>query len=236
MTSSALRSSPITEPSSLLRPLLTSPGLSPRRSPQVRCRIVPLTPPGSTACVSDDCWTSLFWASSSDARGLTAGSCSYGQGFATRFFPPSPRGSALRFATVGVISSGWLLSANSILPMLGTPSPERKLAGKTSRQEYSLAPARPWSGRPFAGATPPRPRPEGADSRRLPVPRMASFRKTRARLTTVFETHPREPGARIPSKEPEDAARVFRVGPAERFHMAGSFYLPEWQGNRGCVS
>src|SRR5712672_858835 len=39
------------QPSSLLRPLLTSPPLSPRRSPQVRRRICPLVPPGSTACV-----------------------------------------------------------------------------------------------------------------------------------------------------------------------------------------
>ena len=37
--------------SSLLRPLLTSPRLSPWRSPQVRCRISPLAPPGSTRCV-----------------------------------------------------------------------------------------------------------------------------------------------------------------------------------------
>ena len=39
--------------------------------------------------------------------------------------------------------------------MLGTPSPERKLAGKTSRQEYSLAPASPRSIRPLAGASVP---------------------------------------------------------------------------------
>ena len=32
----------------------------------------------------------------------------------------SPRGYALRFATVVVINSGWLLSSNKILPMLGT--------------------------------------------------------------------------------------------------------------------
>jgi hypothetical protein len=42
---------PLCRPSSLLRPLLTSPRLSPRRSPQVRCRICPLVPPGSTQCV-----------------------------------------------------------------------------------------------------------------------------------------------------------------------------------------
>ena len=38
-------------PSPLLRPLLTSPLLSQRRSPQVRCRIFRLAPPGSTLCV-----------------------------------------------------------------------------------------------------------------------------------------------------------------------------------------
>ena len=32
----------------------------------------------------------------------------------------SPRGYALRFATVTVIGSGWLLSSNKILPMPGT--------------------------------------------------------------------------------------------------------------------
>ena len=38
-------------PSPLLRPLLTSPPLSARRSPQVRSRICPPVPPGSTRCV-----------------------------------------------------------------------------------------------------------------------------------------------------------------------------------------
>jgi hypothetical protein len=33
----------------------------------------------------------------------------------------SPRGYALRFATVAIIGSDWLLSSNWILPMLGTP-------------------------------------------------------------------------------------------------------------------
>ena len=32
----------------------------------------------------------------------------------------SPRGYALRFPTVAIIGSDWLLSSNSILPMLGT--------------------------------------------------------------------------------------------------------------------
>src|SRR5712664_2669175 len=39
------------QPSLLLRPLLTSPQLSPRRSPQVRFRICSLAPTGSTWCV-----------------------------------------------------------------------------------------------------------------------------------------------------------------------------------------
>lgn len=38
-------------PSALLRPLLTSLPLSWKRSPQVRYRICPLAPPGSTGCV-----------------------------------------------------------------------------------------------------------------------------------------------------------------------------------------
>ena len=37
--------------SPLLRPLLTSPSFSRKRSPQVRCTICPLAPPGSTVCV-----------------------------------------------------------------------------------------------------------------------------------------------------------------------------------------
>src|SRR5882724_10439169 len=72
--------------SPLLRRLLTSPPLSRRRSPQVRYRIFPLVPPGSTRCVSDDFWASLLPASLPPASSLTASSCSYGREFATRFF------------------------------------------------------------------------------------------------------------------------------------------------------
>jgi hypothetical protein len=72
--------------SPLLWRLLTAPPLSRGSSPQVRCRIFPLAPSGSTWCVSDDFWASLFPASSPPAPGLTAGSCSYGRRFATRFF------------------------------------------------------------------------------------------------------------------------------------------------------
>jgi hypothetical protein len=72
--------------SPLLRPLLTSPPLSRKRSPQVRRRIYPLVPSGSTGCVSYDFWASLFPASSPPAPGLTASSCSCGRRFATRFF------------------------------------------------------------------------------------------------------------------------------------------------------
>ena len=55
-----------------------SPGKVPESSP--------LVPHGSTGCVSDDFWASLFPASLPPAPGLTAVSCSYGRGFATRFF------------------------------------------------------------------------------------------------------------------------------------------------------
>ena len=72
--------------SPLLRRLLTSPPLSRRRSPQVRYRIFPLVPPGSTRCVSDDFWASLFPASLPPASSLTADLCSCGRKFATRFF------------------------------------------------------------------------------------------------------------------------------------------------------
>jgi hypothetical protein len=129
------------------RPRMTSPGLSPRRSPQVRCKIVPLMPPGFTSHVSGDHRTSLSFASSSHACGLTASSCSYGQGFATRFFPPSPRGWALRFATVVVTSSGWHFSANSILPMLGTQTPGFRLVVGRQQRSARVAPKRLRSAR-----------------------------------------------------------------------------------------
>jgi hypothetical protein len=41
----------------------------------------------------------------------------------------SPRGYALRFTTVAVIGSGWLLSSNEILPMLGTLGQDLILCG-----------------------------------------------------------------------------------------------------------
>jgi hypothetical protein len=72
--------------SSLLWRLLTAPPLSQGSSPQVRCRISPLAPSGSTGCLSDDSWASLFPASWPPAPGLTAGSCSYGLELATHFF------------------------------------------------------------------------------------------------------------------------------------------------------
>src|SRR5260370_13042397 len=44
----------------------------------------------------------------------------------------SPHGYALRFATVAVIGSGWLLSSNEILPMLGTLGQAPGLPGPLS--------------------------------------------------------------------------------------------------------
>ena len=72
-------------PSSLLWPLLTSPPLSPRSPPQVRCCFFPFIPSGSTSHVSDGHGASLWPASLPPVRGLSADSCSYGQRFVPRF-------------------------------------------------------------------------------------------------------------------------------------------------------
>jgi hypothetical protein len=69
----------------------------------------------------DDLWASLFRASLPPASGLTASSCSYGRGFAFRFFQLHLAATPCGFATVAVIGPDWLLSSNEILPMLGTP-------------------------------------------------------------------------------------------------------------------
>ena len=72
-------------PSSLLRPLLTSPSLSRRRSPQVRRCIFPFTPLGSTLYVFGWTWASRWPARLPPVPGLTADSCSCGQRFVPRF-------------------------------------------------------------------------------------------------------------------------------------------------------
>ena len=91
-----------------------------KRSPRVKCRIYPLAPSGSTRCVSYDFWALLFPASSPPAPGLAAGIVFLRSRVCYALLSASPRGYALRFATVTVIGSGWLLSSNKILPMLGT--------------------------------------------------------------------------------------------------------------------
>ena len=96
-------------PSSLLRPLLSSPPLSWRRPPRVRCRICPLVPHGSTLHVLDDLLGSLFPASLPPAPGLTAVSCSYGREFAIRFFQLHLTATPCGFATVAAIGPDWLL-------------------------------------------------------------------------------------------------------------------------------
>ena len=54
----------------------------------------------------------LLLASSPPVPSLAAGSCSYGRVFATRFFQVGLAASPLRFATVIVTHSGYLLSGN----------------------------------------------------------------------------------------------------------------------------
>ena len=73
-------------PSSLLWPLLTSPSLSRRSPPQVRCCFCPFIPSGSTSHVSDG--HGAFTVASkltAPYAGLSADSCSYGQRFVPRF-------------------------------------------------------------------------------------------------------------------------------------------------------
>ena len=60
----------------------------------------------------DEPWASLFPASLPPAPGLTASSCSCGKRVCYALLSASPRGYALRFATVTVIGSDWLLSSN----------------------------------------------------------------------------------------------------------------------------
>ncbi len=85
-SSSALRSSRHYRPSSLLRPLLTSPPLS--REEISPGKVQNLSPRAVWLYLMrlDDLWASLFRASLPPAPGLTASSCSYGREFASRFF------------------------------------------------------------------------------------------------------------------------------------------------------
>ena len=100
-----------------LRPLLTSPPLAGKRSPQVRCSI---RAAGLYPMRLDDLWASLFRASLPPAPGLPASSCSCGREFAFRFFQLRLAATPCGSATVAVIGPDWLLSSNKILPMLGT--------------------------------------------------------------------------------------------------------------------
>src|SRR3990172_1302206 len=68
----------------------------------------------------DDCWASLFLASSPPPRGLSVSSCSCGHGFASRFFQLHLTAAPCGSATVTVISSGKHLAACKTTHMLGT--------------------------------------------------------------------------------------------------------------------
>ena len=105
-------------PSSLLWLLLTSPPLSRRRSSQVRRCFFPFPPSGSTSDVVDGFRASLWPASLPPVRGLSAGSCSYGQWFVPRFLQLGLAASALRFPTVTSIGPGEYFSTHKKQPML----------------------------------------------------------------------------------------------------------------------
>ncbi len=68
----------------------------------------------------DEVWALLFPASSPPAHWPHCQFVYLRSKVCSPLLSASPRGYALRFATVTIISSGWLLSSNKILPMLGT--------------------------------------------------------------------------------------------------------------------
>src|ERR1700686_3338984 len=68
----------------------------------------------------DDRWASRFRASLPPAPGLAAKFVYLRSRVCYALLSASPRGYALRFATVAVIGPDWLLSSNEIPPMLGT--------------------------------------------------------------------------------------------------------------------
>jgi hypothetical protein len=129
----------------LLRPLLTSPPLSRWRSPRVRCRICPLVPPGSTQRVL---MTFGLRCSQPACRPRRASlpvripavesllRASFGFGLAAY---------ALRFATVAVIGSGWLLSSNETLPMPGTLGQVSRPARGVHAPRCCVANGKPFS-------------------------------------------------------------------------------------------
>jgi hypothetical protein len=64
----------------------------------------------------DELWASLFPASLPPTSGLAAGIVFLQSRVCCALLSASPHGYALRFATVTVIGSGWLLSSNKIPP------------------------------------------------------------------------------------------------------------------------
>jgi len=93
--------------------------------------------------------------------GLTASSCSYGREFASRFFQlglaACASQHALRFATVTLIGSGWLLSSNKILPMLGTLEQAFPPALEQANGLFHNAFHEPYRGGSGAAVDPPNP-------------------------------------------------------------------------------
>ncbi len=90
--------------------------ISPGKVPRLSARAARALPDASFG----DRWISRSLARSSPAPGLTACSCSCGRAFAPRFFQVGLAASPLRFTTVVVTLSGYLLSGHKSWPMLGT--------------------------------------------------------------------------------------------------------------------
>ena len=156
-------------PCSLLWPLLTSPPLSRRSSPQLRRCFFPFTPSGSTSHVSDGSRASLRPASLPPVRGLSAGSCSYGQRLVPRFLqlgsrrsPRRPPCGSLRLPPSVPVST---LQLTRKQPMLGTlaqvPRPAVSVPCDTSTRTRFAPGSR--SGRPTTLGRARSPHGEGVD-------------------------------------------------------------------------
>ena len=108
-------------PSSLLWPLLTSPPLSRRSSPQVRRCFCPFIPPGSTSHVSYGLRASRWPARLPPVGGLSAGSCSCGQRFVSRFLRLGRATCAPRLALCGSLRLAPAVPAGSFHPARISP-------------------------------------------------------------------------------------------------------------------
>src|SRR6266849_134706 len=96
----------------------------------------------------DEVWALLFPASSPPAHWPHCQFVYLRSKVCSPLLSASPRGYALRFATVTLIGSGWLLSSNKILPMLGTLGQTIGFCRLPSVEAGASVVEHTWEGRP----------------------------------------------------------------------------------------